>query len=168
MIEAVGYQYLPTFFKTCDSLLTIKGRLVLQAIIMPDDRYHQYRKGCDWIQKHIFPGGHLPSIGHINSLIRTNTQLNISSLTRITPHYRKTLEDWRINFLEKKDKILSLGFTEDFIRKWLYYFCYCETGFKTEVIDNFHIVCDKFIQPPTVEALPEVHYVPLYKEPVKG
>lgn len=139
MIEAVGHEYLDLFFKTCDSILKPGGIAVFQAITIPDDRYETYRKRSDWIQKHIFPGGMLPSLGILKEAIG-KTSLKVRGIEPLGPHYARTLFRWRENFKNQWQDIEKLGFDEVFRRKWEYYFHYCEAGFSSGSIDVLQIV----------------------------
>ena len=95
MIEAVGYQYFDTYFAKCSSLLKPAGMMLLQAIVFPDQQYERYRRSVDFIQKYIFPGGCLPSVGEICRSIGRATDFRLSHLEDITPHYAETLAHWR-------------------------------------------------------------------------
>lgn len=143
MIEAVGRRYLDTFFATCSRRLKPDGRMLLQAIVMPDQRYREYCRGTDFIQRHVFPGGHLPSLGAICESVGRATDMQIVSLEDITPHYAETLLHWRRNFREKIDVVRALGFDEPFLRLWEYYLCYCEAGFRERAIGCVQLVLDK-------------------------
>ncbi len=143
MIEAVGRRYLDTFFAACSRRLKPDGRMLLQAIVMPDQRYRQYCRGADFIQRFVFPGGHLPSLGAMCESIGRATDLQIVSLEDITPHYAETLAHWRRNFREKIDAVRSQGYDDQFLRLWEYYLCYCEAGFRERVIGCVQIVLDK-------------------------
>lgn len=147
MLEAVGHPHLPVYFSTLDRLLAPSGRIVLQAITMPDQKYRAYRAGSDWIRKHIFPGGHLPSIGAIVSAMTEKTRLNIVGMEDIGSHYVRTLHLWRTTFLERRQEILDLGFDETFLRKWEYYFSYCEAGFRNRLVRNYHLVLARMGEP---------------------
>lgn len=129
MIEAVGHEFLPTYFAKCSELLASDGMMALQAITIPDQRYETYRKSTDFIQKHIFPGGCLPSLGVMCQAVRDRTDLRISHLQDLSAHYVRTLLEWRRRFHERLERIRSLGADEWFLRSWEYYFSYCEAGF---------------------------------------
>lgn len=140
MIEAVGHDYLPEYFKTCQRLLKPNGIMVLQAIIIPDQRYKRYRKDFDWIRKHIFPGGHLPSLQAISNVLTNHTQFVIEDLENIGPHYALTLAQWRQRFLKAEQNIRALGFDQEFCRKWLFYFGFCEAAFSTRYLNDLQLV----------------------------
>ena len=140
MIEAVGHRYLPQYFKTLDRLLKPNGLIGIQAITIPDQRYADYLRRTDWIQQYIFPGGHLPSLAVIQEIIASQTRLIIEKTTNIGPHYATTLHKWRQRFLTHRQEVLALGFDDAFIRKWEYYFAYCETGFKNRYINTLQLI----------------------------
>jgi len=143
MIEAVGYQYFDAYFAKCSGLLKPDGLMLLQAIVFPDQQYERYRRSVDFIQKYIFPGGCLPSIGAICRSIGKATDLRLSHLEDITPHYAETLSHWRQRFFNKIGEIRNLGFSEEFIRTWEFYFCYCEGGFRERAIGDVQILLTK-------------------------
>ncbi len=140
MIEAVGYQYFDTFFTKCSGLLKPAGRMLLQAIVFPDQQYNRYRKSVDFIQEYVFPGGCLPSIGAICRSIGKSSRFRVCHLEDITPHYARTLAHWRQRFLERAEQVRNLGFSEEFLRTWQYYFCYCEGGFRERAIGDVQIL----------------------------
>ena len=94
------------------------GSAVIQVITIPDRKYNAYRYSSDWIRKHIFPGGHLPSIGAIQEAIRQNSDLSLGAVDHCAAHYAETLERWRQTLLAERQAIKSMGFDEAFIRKW--------------------------------------------------
>jgi len=134
MIEAVGHEYLPEFFRVCGRMLAPGGRLFLQAILLPDPYYERYRRSVDFIRKHVFPGGHLPSPSALRAAIAASGGLSIAREVDITAHYPKTLRAWRQRLVEHWDEAKCLGFTDAFLRLWEYYFAYCEGGFLTRSI----------------------------------
>jgi len=140
MLEAVGHPHLSVFFSILDRLLTPGGRAVLQVITIPDQKYGAYRAGSDWIRKHIFPGGHLPSLRALVAAMTAKTRLNLIAMEDIGLHYVRTLQIWRATFLERRQEVLDLGFDEAFLRKWEYYFSYCEAGFRNRLVRNYHLV----------------------------
>ncbi|MRS03252.1 class I SAM-dependent methyltransferase, partial [bacterium] len=143
MLEAVGHKYLGTFFATCDKLLKPAGRLVIQVITIPDQSYAYYRRKTDWIQKYIFPGGHLPSVTAMSQVVTRNTSLLMEQLEDIGANYALTLKDWREKFTRNMDKISALGFDEVFRRKWIYYLATCEAGFREKAIGDIQVVFRK-------------------------
>jgi len=139
MIEAVGHKFMPTYFAMIDKLLKPGGKTLIQAITINDQRYDSYVKNVDFIQRHIFPGGHLPSISMICELLKNNTNMYMKQLSDYRIDYAKTLNVWRDSFLENREVIQKLGFNDDFIRLWEFYFCYCEGGFRESAIGLAHI-----------------------------
>ena len=129
MIEAIGHHYMNTYFDKCCSLLKPDGMMLIQAITIKDQLYKSALKDVDFIKKYIFPGGFLPSIAAMSSAISNYTDMKIFHLQDIGPHYARTLKDWRERFFNQIDEIRKLGYSDEFIRLWEYYFCYCEGGF---------------------------------------
>jgi len=143
MIEAVGHQYYPDYFRTLSSLLKDDGLGLIQAITIDDKRYEKAKNDIDWIQRYIFPGACLPSIKALLHTSALHSDLELKHLEDITPHYARTLKLWRDNFLAQVDKIRALGYNEEFIRMWDYYFCYCEGGFAEHVIGDVQMLFSK-------------------------
>ncbi|HMO18080.1 MAG TPA: DUF1365 family protein [Oligoflexia bacterium] len=143
MIEAVGHAFLDSFFSRSGSLLKNNGRLVLQVITVPESRYDAYRKGCDWIQKYIFPGGHCPSVSALVESASKASGFSLQSSTNIGLHYATTLSRWRTRFNENFDEIRTFGFDERFKRMWNYYLAYCEAGFSSSAIHAHHMVFER-------------------------
>ena len=139
MIEAVGHKFMPTYFEMLDKLLKPGGKSFIQAITMNDQRYDSYVNNVDFIQRNIFPGGHLPSVSVICDLLKNNTNMYMKQLSDYRIDYAKTLSAWRASFLDNRESIQSLGFNDDFIRLWEYYFSYCEGGFRESAIGLAHI-----------------------------
>jgi len=140
MLEAVGHEFLPAFFKRCDELLKPDGLLVLQVITMPDDRYEEYLRGCDWIQRYIFPGAVVPSVSAISSAVNRSSGFLIEHLENIGTHYARTLKEWRDRFRRSVPLIEKLGFDSKFQRMWEYYLVYCEAGFATRTLGTHQLV----------------------------
>lgn len=140
MLEAVGHPYLGTYFRACERALTPDGLAVLQVITIPDPRYDAYRRGCDWIQKYVFPGGHLPALKAINAAMARHSSLCVEHLENIGPHYAPTLRAWRRAFEQNLDRVRALGFDDRFVRLWRYYLAYCEAGFASRTLDVLQLV----------------------------
>ena len=117
--------------------------MALQAITLPNERYDQYLRGSDFIQHYIFPGGCLLSQDTIEKHVADHTDLIINDIKDIGIHYAETLRRWRKNFWEHEKEIRSLGYSEDFIRIWHYYFCYCEAGFDELYLGDLQILLTK-------------------------
>ncbi len=143
MIEAVGDEYLPTYFGACDRLLKPGGKMLVQAITLPDQRYATYLKSVDFIQKYIFPGGCLPSVGAMQSAVAKGTSLRLTGLFEFAESYAITLRNWRERFFQRIDEVRELGFDDRFIRMWEYYLCYCEGAFRERSVGVAHLVWDK-------------------------
>ncbi|MGE5357416.1 MAG: class I SAM-dependent methyltransferase [Bacteroidales bacterium] len=143
MIEAVGHQYFDAFFRVCSDLLKPEGLMLLQAIVIPDQRFDRYKQSVDFIQRYIFPGGCLPSLGAICASVGRVSDLWPCDLEDITPHYAETLAHWRRRFTANLDEVRKLGFSEEFIRTWEFYFCYCEGGFRERVIGDVQMLFAK-------------------------
>lgn len=143
MLEAVGFRNLPVFFRTCQDRLKAGGKTVLQVITISEKHFEAYRRGRDFIRKHIFPGGFLPSVSALEEVVRRNTDFTIRHIEDIGPHYGTTLREWRVRLLANRDKVLELGFDESFLRKWLYYFAYCEAAFDTRTLGVQQIVLER-------------------------
>ena len=129
MIEAVGHQYYHDFFKKCNQLLIPEGRMLLQSIIITDFLYEEAKQFADFIKTYIFPGSCIPSISKLCESTAKATDMRLFHLEDLTPHYAKTLNHWRHQFTNNIEKVRALGFSEEFIRLWNFYFCYCEGGF---------------------------------------
>lgn len=140
MLEAVGAEYLEPYFKKCHELLKKDGILGIQVITCPDSRFEQLRHGVDWIQKHIFPGSLLPSVGALNEAINRTGDLTLVDLKDMGLHYARTLATWYDRFNANLDGVKKLGFDETFIRKWNYYLCYCEAAFAMRNINVMQMI----------------------------
>lgn len=134
MIEAVGQNYLESYFKTIKHNLSDGGRAAIQAITIDDNLFDRYKNKEDFIQKYIFPGGFLPSKNTINKLV-SNNGLTVNSYISYADHYADTLAIWRDKFNKKWDLIKNQGFDLTFKRMWEFYLSYCEAGFKSKNID---------------------------------
>lgn len=143
MIEAVGRKYLPNFFEKCSSLLKSQGLMLLQSITIDDRRFESYSKDVDFIQKHIFPGGFLPSQFEINRHLKKYTNLMIRDLHDIGLDYARTLSDWHKQFLLNRDSLAKDGYDDRFVRMWQYYLSYCEGGFLERTISTVQLVLSK-------------------------
>ena len=134
MIEAVGKNYLESYFKTIKNNLSNNGKAAIQAITIDDALFDRYKNKEDFIQKYIFPGGFLPNKNSINKYVSDNG-LTIKSYESYADHYSNTLSIWRDEFNKKWDQIKNQGFDLTFKRMWEFYLCYCEAGFKSKNID---------------------------------
>lgn len=153
MIEAVGHEFLETYFEKCSQLLKPDGMLAIQAITIPHQRYDRYIKSVDFIQKYIFPGGCLPSITRMNDVIGRRTDLQVAEIADFAEHYADTLEIWKERCFQCQDEILELGYDERFLRLWEYYLSYCEAGFRdrlTGVVQMFATKPECRLEPSTI------------------
>ena len=139
MIEAVGEQYLPTYFRKCRELLKPNGLALIQAITIEDARYAKALNTVDYIKRYIFPGSFIPCIS-VMTQMASEQKLRLKHLEDIGQSYAQTLHCWRQRFLEQRDQVLQLGFDERFIRMWDFYLCYCEGGFREGVISDVHLL----------------------------
>ena len=143
MIEAVGHQFMDTFFKACSSLLKPNGVMALQAITIADQRYRQHVRDVDFIKRYIFPGSCLTTVTNICDVITRSTDLRLIHMEDITPHYARTLRCWRERFFNRIDEVRQMGFSESFIRMWEYYLCYCEGAFWERYIGDVQMIFSK-------------------------
>lgn len=140
MMEAVGHRYLGEFFSTIDRLLKPSGVAVLQVIAFPDYEYKDYLKRQDWIQRHIFPGSHLPSLTAMMEAVSSRTRLMVENIENIGPHYALTLKNWHRIFNQRLDEVRALGYDNHFIRTWQFYFASCEAEFASRWLNVYQIV----------------------------
>lgn len=129
MLEAVGHRYQPAFAAVCHRALKPEGLIALQFITCPDARYGQFRRGVDFIQKHVFPGSLLLSVNRLNDLLSARGGFVLHGLEDMGRDYARTLRSWRETFDGRLDEVRALGFDDRFIRKWHYYLGYCEAAF---------------------------------------
>lgn len=143
MIEAVGHEFLPTYFQQCSNLLKPNGLFAFQAITIPDQRYDSYRRSVDFIQKYVFPGGFLPSVGALATTVGRHTDMQWIHFEDFAEHYARTLECWRNSLFEKVSEVRELGMSDSFLRLWEFYLCYCEGGFREKQIGVAQILLQK-------------------------
>ena len=137
MLEAVGYEYLPRYFEICARALVPGGRLAVQTITMPDDRFDAYRRRVDWMQTYIFPGSLIPSLAAIRAAA---PQLALVDVHDIGPDYASTLRAWREGFLAEQPQVRALGFDDPFIRTWLLYLAFSEAAFTQRTLGDHQLV----------------------------
>jgi cyclopropane-fatty-acyl-phospholipid synthase len=140
MLEAVGHRYFGTYFATIDRLLAPDGLAAIQVITIPEQRYDNYRRRPDFIQRYIFPGGHLPSLEAMSGSMGEHSELYVESAENIGVHYAETLRRWRERFLDNVDEVLALGFDQRFVRMWEFYLAYCEGAFLARYINDLQLV----------------------------
>ena len=143
MIEAVGWQNFPTYFRRCSELLSDDGAMLLQAIVIDDRAYQVEKAGRSFINTYIFPGGCLPSLEVISRSLARVTDLRQAHLEDITAHYATTLARWRERFLDATDRLSELGYDERFRRLWELYLSYCEGGFRERRIQDVQLLLTK-------------------------
>lgn len=143
MIEAVGHKYLPAFFKQCERLLKPDGKMLIQAITIADQKYTQYARSVDFIQRYIFPGGCLPSNARMLQLIAEKTDMVVRQIDDFGLDYARTLQDWRTRFNSSYEYLVKKGYDETFKRLWEFYLCYCEGGFLERSISVVHVVATR-------------------------
>jgi cyclopropane-fatty-acyl-phospholipid synthase len=139
MIEAIGHQYLDTYFAKVGSLLKPDGMALIQAITIEDHRYQQALESVDFIKRHIFPGSFIPSVSAMLGAV-AKTDLRLYNLEDIGPSYALTLREWRHRFMARLDAVRGLGYPERFIRMWEFYLAYCEGGFMERSIGDVHLL----------------------------
>ncbi|HEY8117744.1 MAG TPA: cyclopropane-fatty-acyl-phospholipid synthase family protein [Methylophilaceae bacterium] len=143
MIEAVGYQFYDTYFAKCAELLKPEGMMLLQGITIADQRYESAKNSVDFIQRYIFPGSCIPSVTALLNSVTRASDMRLFNLEDIGPHYARTLAEWRINFFNHIEKVRALGYSEEFIRMWEFYLCYCEGGFEERALGDVHMLLVK-------------------------
>jgi cyclopropane-fatty-acyl-phospholipid synthase len=143
MFEAVGFRHYDTYFRQCDRLLAEDGTMLLQAITVPDQRFRRYLTTPDWIQKYIFPGGELASVGAMLRSLGRTTSMALFHAEDIGAHYARTLRAWRERFTAELGRVRALGFDERFIRTWEYYLASCEAAFLERQVSDVQLVLTK-------------------------
>jgi len=143
MFEAVGEKYWDKFFEVVRDRLHPGGMAAMQVITIAEKYFDTYRKGADYIQKYIFPGGLLPTFSHLNQQI-SRAQMVKREAHHFGDDYARTLAEWRQRFLARWPQIKILGFDERFRRMWEQYLCYCEAGF---IADNVDVCQFSFVKP---------------------
>jgi cyclopropane-fatty-acyl-phospholipid synthase len=138
MFEAVGEQYWPAYFETVRRVLAPGGRASLQVITIDDGVFAQYRRGTDFVQKYVFPGGMLPSVPAFDAAARA-AGLAVEDRAFHGLDYADTLRRWDAAFCAARDRVADLGFDERFLRLWRYYLGYCEAGFRTGRVDLMQV-----------------------------
>ncbi|WRH91686.1 cyclopropane-fatty-acyl-phospholipid synthase family protein [Pseudomonas fluorescens] len=143
MIEAVGHRFLPTYFKQCAHLLKSNGLMLIQAITIREQRYEQAKRGVDFIQRYIFPGGALPCVQKMLEVVSRDTDMNLLHMEDFGLHYAKTLRLWHENFRRAHGRLTELGYDDYFLRLWEFYLCYCEGGFLERTIGTAQLLLAK-------------------------
>jgi cyclopropane-fatty-acyl-phospholipid synthase len=143
MIEAVGHEYYRTFFEVCSRMLKPSGLMLMQAITIDERQYRRAKRAVDFIQWCIFPGSCIPSLNALCAAMADASDLNVIHLQDIGAHYPPTLKAWRRNIGINLQRIGQLGFSDEFIRRWEFYLCYCEGGFLERSISAVHLLFAK-------------------------
>jgi len=143
MIEAVGHQYYDEFFRRCSALLRTEGMMALQAITIVDQRFERASRSVDFIQRHIFPGSCIPSVTALCTAATRASDLRLTDMEDIGPHYATTLAMWRENLRDRWYEARTMGYSEEFLRLWEYYFAYCEGGFAERRISDVHMLLER-------------------------
>ena len=143
MIEAVGHQFLDSYFRKCGELLKPDGIMLLQAITIADQYYESAVRRVDFIKKYIFPGSFIPSVTALCNSITRSSDLRLFHLEDLTPNYAETLKNWRMRMFANIERVRSLGYPEEFIRMWEFYLCYCEGGFRERYIGDVQMLLTK-------------------------
>ena len=143
MIEAVGHQYYETYFDKCSELLKPSGMMLLQTITIADQQYETAKTSVDFIKRYIFPGSCIPSVTSMQKAITNSSDLRLYNLKDIGPHYATTLNRWRRNIEANLDEVKELGYSDEFLKMWEFYLCYCEGGFIERVISDVHMLLVK-------------------------
>ena len=143
MLEAIGHEFVDTYFQKCSDLLEPDGKMLVQTITIAHAQYESARRSVDFIQRYIFPGGSLSSVRVLQSSVARTADLRVHHMEDIGPDYAVTIRHWRERMFTKLADVRSLGYSEEFIRMWEFYFCYCEGGFIERAIGNAQLLLVK-------------------------
>lgn len=143
MIEAVGHQFVDSYFRKCGELLKPDGVMLLQAITIADQYYEIAVRNVDFIKKYIFPGSFIPSVTALCASITRASDMRLFHLEDITPNYALTLKNWRLRMFRNIERVRALGYPEEFIRMWEFYLSYCEGGFRERYIGDVQMLLTK-------------------------
>jgi cyclopropane-fatty-acyl-phospholipid synthase len=143
MVEAIGHQYLETYFATAARLLKDDGMALVQAITIEDHRYRQALRSVDFIKRFIFPGSFIPALSALLGAAASASDLRAFNVEDIGPSYALTLKSWRKRFLAHLPEVRALGYDERFIRMWEFYLAYCEGGFRERSIGDVQLLLVK-------------------------
>lgn len=140
MIEAIGAEFMPTYFGAISRLLKDDGMALIQAITIEDHRYEQALKSVDYIKRYVFPGSFIPSVSAMLGAARKSSDLRLFHLEDIGPSYALTLKAWRERFMGRRSDVIKAGYDERFIRMWEFYLAYCEGGFRERSIGDVQLL----------------------------
>ena len=143
MFEAVGLNHYDEYFGAVDRLLKPNGAMLMQTITVDEQHFPNYHGAPDWIEKHIFPGGELASIGEILKSMSRATSMSLYHAENFGTHYARTLHEWRARYRRQLDRVRALGFSERFIRMWDLYLAFCEAAFLERHAGVFQLVLNK-------------------------
>ncbi len=143
MLEAVGHEYYDEFFRRISERLTPRGRALIQTITIPDQLFEKTKDEVDFIKRHVFPGSCLPSIARLMSSVTKSSDLRLTQLRELGPHYAPTLRAWRERFLMNRHKALALGHDERFLRGWEFYLALSEGAFRERYIGDAQLLFAK-------------------------
>ncbi len=139
MLEAIGERQFPAYFETIDRQLEPGGVACIQTILVPDNRWERYRKTPDWIERYVFPGCLIPSLGALTHAMTRSSQLMVHEVDEIGSHYAETLRRWRAAFHEQLDEVRRLGYDRRFERTWNFYLAFCEAAFRTRALRDVQL-----------------------------
>jgi cyclopropane-fatty-acyl-phospholipid synthase len=140
MVEAIGADQFATFFSTIDRVLAPGGRVAVQTILVPEQRWDRYRRTPDWIERYVFPGCLIPSLEALTRAAARHSRLGIYGVDEIGEHYAETLRRWRSSFRGRIDDVRGLGYDERFERTWDFYLGYCEAAFRTRALRDAQLL----------------------------
>jgi cyclopropane-fatty-acyl-phospholipid synthase len=143
MVEAVGSEHLDAFCRVLSDRLAPDGMACLQAITIADQAYERALRSVDFIQRYVFPGGFLPSVAALTAALARASDLRLFQLEDLTPHYERTMREWRERFGASREAIRGLGYGEEFLRLWEFYLCYCEGAFAERAIGSVQLLLTK-------------------------
>jgi len=130
MVEAIGEPEFETYFRTIDRLLAPGGSACIQSILVPDQRWKRYHLRSDWMERYIFPGCCIPSVGALVEAAASSSRLKLRGMEEFGAHYAPTLREWRTRFFDRLDEVRALGYDEHFIRTWDLYLAFSEASFR--------------------------------------
>lgn len=140
MVEAIGDDQYPAYFEKLGLLLAPDGLALIQAITIRDDLYARACREVDFIKQHIFPGCCIPSVASLTAAMADHSELRLAHLEDLTPHYARTLADWRENFELHRTELSEAGYDAQFQRLWEWYLVYCEGGFLERAIHDVQLL----------------------------
>jgi len=134
MIEAVDWRDHPAYFSTCSRLLRPGGRMALQAITVPDDRYERAKTSSDFVKRYVFPGSCLPSVGVIERGFARHTDMRVERVDHFGQDYARTLGTWNERLQQRHGDAAARGYDAALQRLWEFYLCYCEAAFAEDYV----------------------------------